>query len=258
MTAMARRRGFLVFGLVLALAIGTAAAWQAYRASQPMQLTLRLHPFVGSQPLQLNAARYANPGGPGSFTVRDFQFFLSNVRLVADAGEFREPESYHLVRFDGDVGDVAVCEIVIDNVPRAAYQRIEFGIGVDAAANGSIAPEGDLDPNGRMAWTWEVGYKFVLLEGGLVVGNDEYPLVYHVGFDENYKPVWLELDLDPRPAGRAATTLDLRVDLLQMFSGSKAVDMAALPTVKFDRGDAKRLADNYAHMVSRCGADCRS
>ena len=257
MTAMAGRRGLLAFGLVLALAIGTSTAWLAYRSSQPMQLTLRLHPFVGSQPLQLNEARYANPAGPGSFTVRDFQFFLSNVRLVADAGEFREPESYHLVRFDGDVGNVAVCEIVIDNVPRAAYKRIEFGIGVDAAANGSIAPAGDLDPNGRMAWTWEVGYKFVLLEGGLIVGDDEYPLVYHVGFDENYKPVSLELDPASPSAGREATTLDFRADLLRVFTGQTAVDMAALPNVKFDRGDAKLLADNYAHMVARCRADCR-
>jgi hypothetical protein len=195
--------------------------------------------------------RYANPGGEGSFKVRDFQFFLSNVRLTAGSTEFREPESYHLVRFDGDEG---IFEIVIERVPRAAYERIEFGIGVDAAANGSVASVGDLDANGRMAWGWEVGYKFVLFEGGLVVGDTQYPLVYHVGFDENYKRV--SIDLDASQFAGSAASVELRADLLRMFAGERPVDMAALPDVKFDRDDSKRLADNYAHMISLCSSDC--
>jgi len=65
---------------------------------------------------------------------------------------------------------------------------------VDPAANGSVAPVGDLDPNGRMAWSWDVGYKFVLFEGGLVLADTQYPLVYHVGFNENYTPLSFGLD----------------------------------------------------------------
>ena len=80
--------------------------------------------------------------------------------------------------------------------------------------------------------------------------------MYHVGFDENYKQVSTELD-PSWSAGREAI-LDFRADVLRMFSGSKVVDMASLPNVKFDRSDARLLADNYARMVSRCGADCRS
>jgi MbnP len=247
---MTRRRIFLASLLLLA-SVASIVGWQVHRAAQPMQITLRFHPFVGDHVLQLNEAHYANPGGNGTFTVRDFQFFLSNIRLVADAGEYREPNSYHLVRFDGDAPGY---EIVLNDVPRAAYRRIEFAIGVDSAANGSIAAVGDLDPNGRMAWTWEVGYKFVLLEGGLVVGDDQYPLVYHVGFNENYKPVSIELD-PSRTVGHEAI-LDFRTDLLRMFTGTKVVNMAILPNVKFDRGDSKLLADNYARMVSLCREHC--
>ena len=58
--------------------------------------------------------------------------------------------------------------IVLHGVPRRNYERIEFGIGVDAAANRSLQQRGDLDPNGRMAWNWEVSYKFVLFEGALL------------------------------------------------------------------------------------------
>ena len=231
------------------LVLVAAVCGFACRPAEPLRVTLRFHPFVGEETLRLDEVRYANPGGDGSFKVRDFQFFVSNIRLVADSSEFVEPESYHLARFDNEDGTY---DIVIEDVPRADYRRLEFGIGVDPAANGSIAAVGDLDPNGRMAWSWDVGYKFVLLEGGLVVGDTQYPLVYHVGFDENYKQVAIDLD----ESLSAGATIDFRADLLQMFYGSQVVDMIALPNVKFDRADAKLLADNYASMVSLCGAAC--
>ena len=114
--------------------------------------------------------------------------------FIRASGAFVEPESYHLVRFDGEEPAFA---IVLHDVPRRNYERSEFGIGVDAAANRSLLQRGDLDPNGRMAWNWQVGYKFVLLEGQLLRGDASDPLVYHIGFDENYRPVSTELRRDP-------------------------------------------------------------
>jgi hypothetical protein len=149
------------------------------------------------------------------------------------------------VRFDGDEPAFV---IVLHDVPRRNYERIEFGIGVDAAANRSLMQRGDLDPNGRMAWNWEVGYKFVLFEGALLRGNASDPLVYHVGFEENYRPTSTKLPrgpFDSRPA-----RLDFRVDLLRLFQGSTNIDMAALPSVKFDRTDAALLARNFAAMLT--------
>lgn len=232
----------VLFALAAILGI---TGWWLYRAAQPIELALYFHPFVGPEPLVLNESRYPNPGGEGRFKVRDFQFFLSNIRLTGGTGVYTEPDSYHLVRFDGAEPAFG---IVLHDVPRRDYQRIEFGIGVDAAANKSLAQRGDLDPNGRMAWNWEVGYKFVLFEGTLVRGNASVPLVYHVGFEENYRLIATELHrepLDSRPA-----RLDFRVDILRLFQGSTTVDMAALPSVKFDRADAALLARNFAAMVT--------
>jgi hypothetical protein len=231
---------------LLAAAVGIGVAGRALsRPAQPADLALYFHPFVGPERLVLNETRYPNPGGEGRFKVRDFQFFLSNIRLVSAAGSYVEADSYHLVRFDGDEPAFV---IMLHDVPRGEYERIEFGIGVDAAANRSLASRGDLDPNSRMAWTWEVGYKFVLFEGSLLRSNTSAPLVYHVGFDENYRPVSIELDrkaMDSRPA-----RLDFRVDLLRLFQGSKNIDMAALPSVKFDRADAALLGRNFASLVT--------
>src|SRR5262245_20572814 len=156
------RKATLLVPVLLAVigALGVTG-WQLRRAAQPVELALYFHPFVGPEPLVFNEARYPNPGGEGRFKVRDFQFFLSNIRLADATGAYAEPDSYHLVRFDGED---PVFVIALHGVPRRNYQRIEFGIGVDAAANRSRASRGDLDPNGRMAWSWEVGYKFVLFE----------------------------------------------------------------------------------------------
>jgi hypothetical protein len=137
---------------------------------------------------------------------------------------------------------------VLHGVPRRNYERIEFGIGVDPAANRSLASRGDLDPNGRMAWNWEVGYKFVLLEGALLRGNASNPLVYHIGFAENYRPVSTELH--GKPLASRPARLDFRVDLLRLFQGSTNINMAALPSVKFDRADAALLARNFAAIVT--------
>jgi hypothetical protein len=236
--------------LLMAVLLGAAATlgvigWRRHREAQPVELALHFHPFVGPEPLVLNESRYPNPGGEGRFKVRDFQFFLSNIRLLGATGAYVESDSYHLVRFDGDE---AAFVIVLHHVPRRNYERIEFGIGVDAAANKSLKQRGDLDPNGRMAWNWEVGYKFVLFEGALQRGDASAPLVYHVGFEENYRPVSTQLPrqlLHGQPA-----RLDFRVDTRRLFRGAATIDMAALPTVKFDRADAALIARNFAGMVT--------
>ena len=239
---------------VLLAAFLLAGGWALYLALLPAHagpLDLRVRATMGAEPLELGQGSYANPGGEGEFTIRDFQFFLSNVRLVGEDAEYHEPDSYHLVRFDGEDGTFA---IELPDVPREDYTRLEFAIGVDSAANASYAPVGDLDPNSRMAWGWEIGYKFVLVEGGLDAGDTSLPLVYHVGFDENFRQVSLPLDAAAPGAGAA---INLCADLMRMFAGSEAgaaLDMRETSNVTTERGASGLLADNYAGMMSTCAA----
>ncbi|HXJ76591.1 MAG TPA: hypothetical protein VNM37_27285, partial [Candidatus Dormibacteraeota bacterium] len=75
------RNARLLAALLLALAAALGVTgWRLYRAAQPVQLALYFHPFVGQEPLILNEASYPNPSGEGRFKVRDFLFFLSNIR----------------------------------------------------------------------------------------------------------------------------------------------------------------------------------
>jgi hypothetical protein len=165
---------------------------------------------------------------------------------------FHEAESYHLARFDGGEG---VFRIELGEIPRRAYDRLEFGIGVDSAANNSIDAVGDLDPNGRMAWGWEIGYKFVLVEGGLDLAEGLVPLVYHVGFDENYAA--RSVPLDAAVLERASATIDLCADLVTLFTGARTVDLRELPSVTFDGEDSRLLASNWAGMVRACPDEMR-
>ena len=119
---------------------------------------------------------------------------------------------------------------------------------MDKGANRSIKPVGDLDPNGRMAWNWEVGYKFFLFEGVMDLGKTFLPLVYHVGFDENYKTLAFDLD-------QSGDLVDLKsayftVDIMRLFKGTSTIDMAEFSTVKFDKRDAQAIAGNFVTMIS--------
>jgi hypothetical protein len=251
MSAMGRTR-IPVPAVVLIATLAGGGLYLALRPDPVVHVVVRVHPLYGDEPLALNQGRYANPGGDGTFTIRDFQFFLSNLRLGAEDVEVREPNSYHLVRFDDEDG---VFEIDLGTLPRGAYDRLDLGIGVDSAANNSIAAVGDLNPNGRMAWGWEIGYKFVLIEGGLEAAGARIPLVYHVGFDENYAET--SVALDPAAFRENATPIDLCADLRRMFTGAEPVDMRSLSSVTFDGDDSRRLADNWADMVTACPPETR-
>ncbi len=154
-------------------------------------------------------------------------------------------DSYYLARFDNPAIGY---EIVLNNVPARDYNQVEFALGVDAEANGSIRSVGDLDPNSRMAWSWEVGYKFILFEGALQLNEQVIPLVYHVGFDENYTPLSFSRDASVEPL--STSVIDFSVDVLQMFKGHETIDMATLSSVKFDRNDARLIAGNLTRMIT--------
>jgi len=231
---------FVACGLLL---IG--AANYVYNLTQPGTVRLRFDAVVGDQPLVFNDARYANPGGAGLFRVRAFQLYLSNIELHGEKGVYRVPDSYHLARFDNSSTSY---HIDLANVPQNSYSAVTFSIGVDDAANSSIVSVGDLDPNSRMAWNWEVGYKFVLFEGALLDSDTIRPLVYHVGFSENRKDLRFSLAEEVTPDSSAA--LLFTVDVMALFAGKNTIDMAALPNVKFDRDDARLIAGNYGEMIS--------
>jgi hypothetical protein len=239
------RTAIKVGGICLVIALMAGMAFQFYIDNRKMDLELVFKASAGQQPLVFNEYLYENSGGPGRLKVRDFRLYLSNIVLESANGEYREAESYHLARFDNEAKSY---RLKLTEIPRRGYKNIQFSIGVDEEANLSRAWQGDLDPNGKMAWNWEVGYKFVLVEGSLLVNEERRPIVYHVGFSENLRSHSFKI-----PKNKLVTNtsiLEFDVDILAMFQGSTVIDLSELTSVVMKKTDARLVADNYANMIS--------
>ena len=177
--------------------------------------------------------------------------YISNIvlRNLETGNAHVEKDSCHLVRF---VGESNHFDVVLEGVDASDYDTIDFAIGVDPLRNLSIESLRDLNPNNQMAWNWDVGYKFVLLEGTFYPqdGVPPIPLVYHVGYSENYKELSLGLDQGgPSPGAQTNTTLTVEIELMEMFRNPQDIDFSVLPSIKFDKGESKMFADNYADMI---------
>jgi hypothetical protein len=113
-----------------------------------------------------------------SFTVRRFNYYISNIKLKrTDGFVFSEPESYHLNKHI----DLKKA-FTITNVPPGTYTGIEFLIGVDSARNVSGAQTADLSVDEQMFWEWNSGYIFFKLEGDCRTADpDKTDFAIHVG-----------------------------------------------------------------------------
>lgn len=232
----------------VALVISGLVGWLAYGWLYPVKANIKLafKARVGEDVFKRNEFIYQNPGGDGQFRINDFRFFLSNVRLTGSNGQvISVPDSYHLARFDNAN---AAYELSINELEIDELQSVSFAIGVDAPTNHSIQTRGDLDPNSQMAWNWEVGYKFILFEGNLQMGNHRQPLVYHVGFSDNLRR--FSFGFDTPMELDSASQLEFDVDVLKLFDSASKIDMAEMSSVIFNKSDARMMADNYGTMIT--------
>ena len=230
--------------LFLTMIVIIALLYKQFYYQQSGTVVLEFDAIAAGNPLEYNQSIYPNPGGEGHFSVRAFQLYLSNIQLIGKQNQYHPKDSYYLARFDNDSRRY---RITLKDVPFGEYSEVSLSIGVDEQANASLIPRGDLDPNSRMAWNWEVGYKFVLFEGNLSLPDSKQALVYHIGFSENLKTNNFKPSQNFTPGN---TLLRFNVDVMALFKAKQIIDMNKLPSVKFERQDAKLLARNYKEMIS--------
>lgn len=178
-----------------------------------------------------------------TFTVDNFKFYISNIKLSNNTSTYSIPNSYCLFGYSSGE-ELRPNGVSITGIPDGVYTKISFAIGVDAEANASTAKRGDLDPNNNMAWNWDTGYKFVLLEGRYL-NITTAGVVLHIGKNENYKELTYDLSTNLVIEDGKTPKITLLANVRNLFAGES--DIAISNTKSVMGGSlAKKIANNYA------------
>lgn len=218
---------------------------QAADASGTLQLDF--YHFVHDQAMEFDRMAYLNANGD-SFLIDQFNYYVSNVQLIGEGGvAYAVPESYHLIRKQPGE-DFA--RFVLEDVPAGNYTALQLAIGIDAEKNTSLDNDGDLNPSNNMAWNWDTGYKFVLLEGRYKAKNEsEGPLVFHIGRDRNYYELEMPLTTRLEIGANSTSRIEIGADAAELFQTPTTIDFAVENDAQFGT-DADIIADNYRDMLS--------
>lgn len=210
----------------------------------PAQMTVELNfeNTLNGKPLTLNSGAFTLPSGE-PFTAKKLKYYISNVVLTdtKSGAVYTVPNSYHLL------GEGFKSAVELEMIPSANYDQITFSIGVDQVANAKTDQTGDLDPNSDMAWNWNSGYKFVVLEGEFThkTTGERTGLVLHIGRNQNYKTV--TQSISGVKAGRT-TQIQLKTVVDQLFLSPNALNVSDLPSTTIMGGAlADKIGENYAN-----------
>ncbi len=234
--------------ILFVLGVITSCKKSVDSPSNSLKITLD-HQFDG-QPFLLHE-NYQNELGQ-SFSVDQFKYYLSNIRLRnSTTGEYWiEPDSYHLVIVSqNDQSNT----INLSGLPNTAFNELEFAIGVDNVSNHALDHLGALDPANEMAWNWNTGYKFLLLEGQWSDNQDNNsPLVFHIGLDRNYKSFTFNaINSNLKPLNfnnNTSEEITISVNLAEIFKNPYTIDFSTTNSITSGE-EMSTIADNYSNNM---------
>ena len=233
-----------IFGFILIFFISSCKNSESDKKDETEKITLEVELFVKDKPLQL-LQEYKNSLNQ-RYLLENFKFYLSNFEFEsASTNEvFKVEDSYLLFSADRQT-NIFHKEI---EVKKGEYLNMNFAIGVDSIKNTSLDNTGDLDINNSMAWDWNTGYKFVVMEGkyfnDVTDSNTSIPLVFHVGLNRSYRTTSVSFE-NATSKGTFSTDnkkIVLRVDLDDFFSSPNSIDFEETNNVM---GGSDLLAENY-------------
>ncbi|SDJ75190.1 hypothetical protein SAMN05421823_10114 [Catalinimonas alkaloidigena] len=240
-------------GLTLSVLLGLGACEKTpVEKAEEGTLLLTFEHTFGQDAFQLGEAFTTTSGD--ALRISDLRYFISNVKLRnRQTGEFYlEPDSYHLMEL---ASGQSLDSIRLEHVVPGTYDELEFAIGVDNARNTSIDQIGDLDPASGMAWNWNTGYKFFLLEGTYFsdTAQADRALTYHIGGNANYRILKFALPLTADPPltvrNQYTTEVKMQADLAEVFEEPHPIRLDELNFAMFEPVSSGKIADNYATGV---------
>ena len=159
-------------------------------AYQAENLQLKFHHLAGSDALQYDEEYELDTGRKIKFTKA--QFYLSG--FAANGSSVNKTFDTHLLITSEDDSVHIIGQLSASNVT-----GFTLAIGVDSSNNhmDPAAFNADHALSANQAnfghWGWNPGYKFIVMEGMIdssfaMNGTADYPFIYHLGFEEAYKP----------------------------------------------------------------------
>lgn len=245
----------LIAACTMAVVFAGACRKKEEQAAPPVvnnqgKVSLTFKNVVGTQPLTLQDVWYKTDHGD-SMKIFEYMYYVTNIALHSDSGEFKEWESYYLI----NESKAASKSFTIDSIPSGTYNKISFLIGVDEKRNTQGAQTGALDPLNAMFWDWNTGYIMAKLEG--MSPQSPLPskvLSFHVAGFKMGTSVIRKVTLTlPQPIEvNAATTknIHLKADVLEWFKTPNTIRFNQTYVIGSEGQAAMDMADNYSDMFS--------
>ncbi len=209
--------------------------------------------------LLLGSSRYQNSNGE-FLTVNAFDYIVSNFVLIDEQGKefvFNKDKSYFIIS-EGGAGKTKKVAVDLEGVPAGKYVKIKFGIGVDQERfkQGQAVQQDfwTLAEQYSLTWSWQAGYKFVVLEGDYQASSQatKKPYMLHIASRgtsvDLYKEVTLNMDQAVVSAS-SSPQIHIKVDAEKMLGGTHKIKLAEGATIM--GGDkASEIADNNKEMFT--------
>jgi uncharacterized lipoprotein YehR (DUF1307 family) len=205
-------------------------------------LSIQFENLLNGEPLKFEGTRYNRD--QVDFQIAVLKYYISNVKFLNEAGEilYTETDSYHLLEETATRKDMT---IELSELELQEVYSIEFSIGIDPEKNVSLDNTGDLDPSNEMAWNWDTGYKFLLMEGEIFESDGARKgMVYHIGGNENYKTI--EKEVNTKIKAGTTTKVEIKAEVLSLFDAPHYININEV-NVAMGGENASKIAENYAN-----------
>jgi len=201
-------------------------------------IVINIVPTFGGEEVKFNNVTPHTFDGE-KITFEDFKFYLSNIVLEDEKGEFINLSEIKLVEFSPITGTAT---FNFRNIPLGDYQSIQFDIGVPASENADV-----WDPN-RYGGSHPLNnesmydqrfnsYKFLVLDGNIGEGTDLKTFTYGPGANDifiNNKVINSSISL----TSEITTSYNIEVDLQTVLTGIDVLnELRTTPNNNLELGD---------------------
>ncbi len=216
--------------------------------SPETSVTLRFHHKAGNSTFALNTDYTDDFGTVYRFTRAEF--YLSGIAFYGHSDNLiGSPDRYFIIR-------PTTSEYSTGTTSATHIHKLKFNVGVDSVANHSdptIWPSGHaLTPQSpSMHWSWNSGYRFIVLEGIAdrdADGTPETNFQLHIGTDDLLRNVELTVHKDILPG--QANSLEIHIDYTKFFTGIELSSASTQTHTMNNLSLATQVADNISGVFS--------